>query len=65
VSSTGVKYAGLAPGEVGVWQINVQIPSDIITLATQPTWVIVFQDSVPSGAPTQGRGVEIYVKQPN
>jgi uncharacterized protein (TIGR03437 family) len=65
VSSTGIKYAGLAPGEVGLWQINVQIPSDIITLATQPTWVIVFQDSVPSGAPTQGRGVEIYVKQPN
>ena len=64
VSSTGIKYAGLAPGEVGVWQINVQIPSDIITLATQPTWVIVYQDSVPSGAPTQGRGVEIYVKQP-
>jgi uncharacterized protein (TIGR03437 family) len=65
VSSTGIKYAGLAPGQVGVWQVNVQIPSDIITLATQPTWVIVFQDSVPSGAPTQGRGVEIYVKQPN
>ncbi|HZL57978.1 MAG TPA: hypothetical protein VFC21_12890, partial [Bryobacteraceae bacterium] len=64
VSGSAIQYAGLAPGQVGVWQINVQIPRDIITLATQPTWVIVFQDSFRTGAPADGRGVEIYVKQP-
>ena len=64
VSGSGIKYAGLAPGEVGVWQINVQIPTESITLPTQAVWVIVFQDSVPSGGETEGRGVQIYVKAP-
>jgi uncharacterized protein (TIGR03437 family) len=32
-----VLYSGLAPGLVGVWQINVKIPSDV-----PPSAVIVF-----------------------
>jgi uncharacterized protein (TIGR03437 family) len=65
ITGSAIQYSGLAPSLVGVWQINVQIPSDIPTTApTQPTWVIVEQASLLSGGPTQGRGVEIYVKHP-
>ena len=59
-----VAYAGIAPGQVGVWQVNVKIPSDTITLPTAPTQVIVLQDSQPSGGAPLGRAVIIYVKQP-
>jgi uncharacterized protein (TIGR03437 family) len=65
ITGTAVQYSGLAPGLVGVWQINVQIPSDTVTtMPTQPTYVIVYQASFPSGGPVLGRGVEIYVKHP-
>lgn len=65
ITGSAIQYSGLAPSLVGVWQINVQIPSDIpTTMPNQPTWVIVEQGSVPSGGPTEGRGVEIYVKHP-
>ena len=65
VTGTGIQYSGLAPGQVGVWQINVVIPKDQVTLPTQPTWAIVIQDSVPSGSNSTGRNVQIYVKQPS
>jgi uncharacterized protein (TIGR03437 family) len=65
ITGSAVQYSGLAPGLVGVWQINVQIPSDLpTTMPNQPTYVIVYQASVPSGGPTLGRGTEIYVKHP-
>jgi uncharacterized protein (TIGR03437 family) len=65
ITGSAIQYSGLAPGLVGVWQINVQIPSDIpTTMPNQPTWVIVQQASALSGGPTVGRGVEIYVKHP-
>jgi uncharacterized protein (TIGR03437 family) len=65
ITGSAIQYSGLAPDLVGVWQINVQIPSDIpTTMPTQPTWVIVEQASVASGGPALGRGVEIYVKHP-
>jgi uncharacterized protein (TIGR03437 family) len=60
-----VTYAGLAPGEVGVWQVNVTIPNDIVTLPNNPTYVVIIQDSVASGSPSTGRAVQIYVKQPS
>jgi uncharacterized protein (TIGR03437 family) len=60
-----VTYAGAAPGQVGVWQINFRIPKEIIPLPNQPTWVIVIQNNARSGAPVDDRGIEIYVKQPS
>jgi uncharacterized protein (TIGR03437 family) len=65
VTGSGITYAGLAPGEVGVWQVNVTIPRDIITLPTNPTYLVIIQDSNPSGSPATGRAVQIYVKQPS
>jgi uncharacterized protein (TIGR03437 family) len=65
ITGSAIQYSGLAPTLVGVWQINVQIPSDIpTTMPTQPTYVIAIQASIPSGGPTIGRTVQIYVKHP-
>jgi uncharacterized protein (TIGR03437 family) len=63
-TGSDVPYAGVAPEQVGVWQVNVRIPADTITLPTAPTQVIVLQDSQPSGGAPLGRAVIIYVKQP-
>jgi uncharacterized protein (TIGR03437 family) len=63
-TGSDVQYAGVAPGQVGVWQVNVRIPSDTITLPNSPTQVIVIQDTAPSGGLPLGRPVIIYVKQP-
>lgn len=63
VPSSNIKYAGLAPTLVGVWQINVLIPDTVITTPTNPTQVIAIQNSVPSGGGGLGRPVIIYVKQ--
>jgi uncharacterized protein (TIGR03437 family) len=65
ITGSAVTYAGLAPGEVGVWQVNVTIPKDIVTLPNNPTYVVIIQDSVASGSPSTGRAVQIYVKQPS
>jgi uncharacterized protein (TIGR03437 family) len=64
VPQSDVLYSGLAPGEVGLWQVNVRIPSDTITLPNNPTQVIIDLNSVPSGGAGLGRFVQIYVKQP-
>jgi len=64
ITGSDIQYSGLTPGNVGLWQINVKIPSAAITLPTAPTYVIVQQASVFSGGPTLGRNVQIYVKQP-
>jgi uncharacterized protein (TIGR03437 family) len=64
VTGDGVQYAGLAPALVGVWQVNVKIPDQIITLPTNPTQVVVLQDSQPSGGGGLGRAVIIYVCNP-
>jgi uncharacterized protein (TIGR03437 family) len=63
VPSANIQYAGLAPGLVGVWQINVLIPNTVITLANNPTQVVVIQNNIPSGGAGIGRFVQIYVKQ--
>jgi uncharacterized protein (TIGR03437 family) len=62
ITGTGIAYSGLAPGEVGVWQLNVVIPNDIITLPTNPTYVVIIQNSIASGSPSVNRAVQIYVK---
>lgn len=63
VDGSAILYSGLAPGLVGVWQVNVQIPLDVITTPTNPTQVIVDLNSVPSGGGGLGRTVLVYVKQ--
>ena len=63
VDGSAILYSGLAPGLVGVWQVNVQIPLDVITLPTSPTQVIVDLNSIPSGGGGLGRPVYVYVKQ--
>ena len=62
VDPSAIQYSGLAPGLVGVWQINVVIPSATITLPTNPTYVFVQQGSYLSGVPADGRATQIYVK---
>jgi uncharacterized protein (TIGR03437 family) len=63
VPPANIKYSGLAPTLVGVWQINVQIPDTVITLPNNPTQVVLIQNNVASGGGGLGRTVGIYVKQ--
>ncbi len=64
VPEANVLYSGLAPTLVGVWQINVKIPNDVISLPANPVQVVVVQNSTYSGGKTVGRPVYIYVKPP-
>jgi len=64
VPPANVLYSGLAPTLVGVWQINVRIPDDIVSLPTSPTQVFIQADSLISGGGGFGRPVYIYVKAP-
>jgi uncharacterized protein (TIGR03437 family) len=61
VPDENIKYAGLAPRLVGVWQVNVEIPNTVITLPNAPTHVLLIQGSTASADAT--RQVIIYVKQ--
>jgi uncharacterized protein (TIGR03437 family) len=63
VPPANIKYFGLAPAEVGVWQLNVQIPDTVITLPSNPTQVVIVVNSVVSGGGALGRAVIVYVKQ--
>jgi uncharacterized protein (TIGR03437 family) len=45
VPASSIQYSGLAPGFVGVWQINVQIPT---TAPSGNVQITVFMNSVPS-----------------
>jgi uncharacterized protein (TIGR03437 family) len=50
VPAANVLYSGLAPGLIGVWQINVLVPTTVTAGGSVP--VIVSLSSVPSGDPT-------------
>ena len=50
VPSTNITYTGLAPEEVGVWQINVLIPTT--TVPGNSVSLQVFMSSIPSGNPS-------------
>jgi uncharacterized protein (TIGR03437 family) len=64
VPPANIQYSGLAPGLVGVWQVNVLIPDTVITTPTFPTQVVAFLgNSAPSGGGGIGRPLIIYVKQ--
>jgi uncharacterized protein (TIGR03437 family) len=62
VPDANIKYSGLSPALVGVWQVNVQIPDSVITLPDNPTQIILILNGVPSGGAGIGRNVQIYVK---
>ncbi len=64
VDPSAITYSGLAPTLVGVWQINVKIPANLLTLPNNPVQVVVLSNNVPSGGGGVGRLVEIYVRQP-
>ncbi len=64
VPPENILYSGLAPTLVGVWQINVRIPKDVISLPTAPVQVVVQVNSLVSGGGGSGRPVYIYVKAP-
>ena len=49
VPPENILYSGLAPTLVGVWQINVKIPADVVSLPSNPTQVVVQVNSLPSG----------------
>ena len=52
--SSAVQYSGLAPGFVGLWQINVQIPA---TAPTGSVAVTLYQNSVPSNDTASANGI--------
>jgi uncharacterized protein (TIGR03437 family) len=62
VPAANILYSGLAPGLVGVWQVNVKIPSSVApTTSTSPTPVFFLLNSIPSGGPTLDRPVTMWV----
>lgn len=62
VPAANVTYSGLAPGLVGVWQVNVKVPNTVpATTANAPTPVFFLFDSVPTGGPAFGRAVTMWV----
>jgi uncharacterized protein (TIGR03437 family) len=50
VPTTNILYSGLAPGLIGVWQINVLVPTTVT--AGQSVPVVVSLSSVPSNDPS-------------
>jgi uncharacterized protein (TIGR03437 family) len=59
VPSTNVQYSGLAPSEVGVWQINVLIPTT--TVPGNAVSLQVFMSSIPSGNPNSPASVNTTI----
>jgi len=54
VPASDIQYSGLAPGLVGVWQINVLIP---VTAPTGTVQIEVLLNSVPSVDTTNATAV--------
>ncbi|MBM3755715.1 MAG: hypothetical protein FJW38_17230 [Acidobacteria bacterium] len=52
VPDDAILYSGLAPGLVGVWQLNVRVPMAVPPGST--TDVVVSMRSVPSNQPESG-----------
>lgn len=52
VSQEAIEYSGLAPGLVGVWQINVRVPMAVPP--SSATQVVVLADGIPSNQPETG-----------
>ncbi|MDP9170120.1 MAG: hypothetical protein M3N54_05855, partial [Acidobacteriota bacterium] len=54
VPSSNVLYSGLAPGLVGVWQINLLVPADATVGSSVP--IKVFEGSIPNTDPSNFLG---------
>ena len=66
VPTANITYSGLAPGLVGVWQVNVKVPNTVApTTSTAATPVFFLLDSTPTGGPTLGRSTTMWVKSTN
>ncbi|MEP7366224.1 MAG: hypothetical protein ABI972_23450 [Acidobacteriota bacterium] len=50
VEGADILYSGLAPGLLGVWQINLKVPD--VTAPSNQVQVIVTQNSIPSNNPS-------------
>jgi uncharacterized protein (TIGR03437 family) len=50
VPATNLLYSGLAPGLIGVWQIDILVPTTVTAGSSVP--VLVTMSSVPSGDPS-------------
>lgn len=61
-----VQYSGLAPGLVGVWQVNVLIPQEVApTSTTSPTPVVFVVSSIASNGNSNARILTtMWVKAP-
>jgi uncharacterized protein (TIGR03437 family) len=66
VPDANIKYSGLAPGLVGVWQINIEIPDRVApTSVTGTTPVAMVMSTVPSNITATGRLITtMWVKAP-
>jgi uncharacterized protein (TIGR03437 family) len=66
--AANIQYSGLAPGLVGVWQINALIPSTVAPTASSPGTVtpvaIVVGTNSSTGLPGATLLTSIWVKQP-
>ncbi len=65
VPPANIQYSGLAPGLVGIWQINIAIPLSAIPAGQNSgsVDVVLTQDNIPSGGPVVGRRTTIWVKK--
>ena len=54
VPTDNILYSGLAPGLVGVWQINLRIPADAVVGSSVP--IKVFEGSIPNTDPAASLG---------
>ena len=64
--SCPIQYSGLAPGNVGLWQVNVYIADGVVPTTSQSnkTSVLVIQlAGTPAGGPTLGRETDVWIKQ--
>jgi uncharacterized protein (TIGR03437 family) len=66
VPPENVQYSGLAPGLVGVWQVNVKIPDEVApTSTTIPTPVVFQLNGIASNGPSNARLLTtMWVKAP-
>jgi uncharacterized protein (TIGR03437 family) len=55
-----IKYFGLAPGLLGVWQLNLQIPMGVVPGNNVP--LVVFINDIPDGDPASGFHMSLAVK---
>jgi uncharacterized protein (TIGR03437 family) len=65
VSPDNIQYSGLAPGLVGLWQVNVVIPASAVPpgQSSASVNVVLTMNNVPSGGATLGRATTIWVKK--